>query len=90
MNECFVHIPGVGQKTEYKLKKSGFHTWMDCIKNPEKLPLTKSKKHTFLEHINTSLEKIEADDINYFTKTFPISEHWRILKSYFDCYFSLP
>ncbi len=84
INKTFLHCNGIGLKTELKLKSQGFNSWEDCLANKNNLPLKGERLKIFIESLLKSKEALETNNINFFVKTFPKREHWRILAEYFN------
>ncbi len=84
IDQTFVLCPGIGPKTEYKLKSLGLASWKDCLDNPELLPFSKEKKAQFLDRLNRNLTALKNDDIDLLVSSLPTREHWRVLGTYFD------
>ena len=83
IDQTFLHCPGVGPKTEDRLKSHGFLSWQDCLDRPGELPFSHSKKETFLRVIQASLTALQKKDLAYLTGHLPPREHWRILAQFF-------
>lgn len=83
IDQTFLHCPGVGPKTESRLKALGFLCWQDCLDRLEDLPFSQSRQDKFLEVIRTSLLALQKQDLAYLTTALPPREHWRILA---DCF----
>ena len=84
----FIHIPGIGGKTERKIWEAGIHTWDDW---QEQLPpdLSASKKNL----INYHLDKYRQQDTGqpeFYAALLPASQYWRLFPhfrektAYFD------
>ncbi|MBU3914766.1 ribonuclease H-like domain-containing protein [bacterium] len=84
INQTFVHCPGIGLKTENRLKSLGFDTWEDCLNRPEDIPFRTEKKKLFLDLLSESQEALKNHDISYFVSKLPTKEHWRILGTYYQ------
>ncbi|MBT3225055.1 MAG: ribonuclease H-like domain-containing protein [Deltaproteobacteria bacterium] len=84
IDQTFLHCPGVGPKTENRLKTLGFLCWQDCLARPEELPFSDSRKEQFLAVIQASLTALQKQDLAYLTTCLPPREHWRILAQHFS------
>ncbi|MFC1762605.1 ribonuclease H-like domain-containing protein [Planctomycetota bacterium] len=82
--ETFLHVPGVGPKTEAKMRAVGYETWQSVLQRPDDLPLGSRTSQTLLEALACSLKALLQEDIAYFINCFPTKEQWRILAAYFD------
>ncbi len=83
IDECFLHIPGIGEKTSARLKDLGFTSWQQCVDNPGLLPFNGNKRKNFIRGIEDSQKALEESDIEYLVDAYPIKEHWRILAEFF-------
>lgn len=83
IDETFLHISGIGPKTEAKLKQLGIINWGECLKKKELLPFTESKKSVFISKVEESIFELDKNNIRFFVNNFPKKEHWRILGKYF-------
>ena len=83
INQTFLHCPGIGLKTEERLKASGFECWQDCLNHPELLPFKGNKQKQFLLEIEKSQLALKNHDLGYLVEALPTREHWRILGEYF-------
>jgi uncharacterized protein len=84
INQTFVQCPGIGPKTDKKLKSLGLTSWEDCLSRPERLPFSEEKRKQFLQHLKQNLSALQSDDISHLVTSLPTREHWRILGTYFD------
>jgi len=80
----FLHLNGVGPVTEERLRTSGVTSWVHLLEQPYTLCLSPRRQARVLEHLQESLRALEEDDIAFFVKQFPVSEHWRILARYLE------
>ncbi len=84
IDKTFVHCPGIGPKTEERIKKTGIKSWGECLSKQTDLPFSGNKKAAFLQQIDRSITALNNNDIDYLVSAFPIKEHWRILGEYFS------
>ena len=84
IDQTFIHCPGIGPKTEERLKSLGLHCWSDCLQTPDSLPFGGQKRDKFLEQLEASRIALKENNIKYLVKHLPSREHWRILATYFD------
>ncbi len=80
---CFRHLTGIGPRTAEALSGCGFATWEDCMANENTLPFNGKRRKRFLAEVSESASALGANDIRYFTSSFPAAEQWRILNDYF-------
>lgn len=83
IDRTFIHCPGIGPKTDRRLKSLGFQCWQDCLDRHTELPMSGSLRQRFLEMIRDSLEALKQEDLTFLSTHLPPREHWRILGRYF-------
>ncbi|MBI5557739.1 MAG: ribonuclease H-like domain-containing protein [Deltaproteobacteria bacterium] len=78
----FLHIPGIGEKTEKTIWDSGIHYWEQWrAPFPERLPPAKIK------HITFYLEYFRAQGNNsarFYANLLPTNHHWRLFPHFRD------
>lgn len=77
----FIHIKGVGKKTESSLWKQGILTWEDLLSDQNKVKLSKLLKKRAVETIKESSQRLTVYDEAYF-KYFPRKDNWRLYKEF--------
>jgi uncharacterized protein YprB with RNaseH-like and TPR domain/predicted nuclease with RNAse H fold len=76
----FQHIRGIGKKTELSLWKKGIINWEKYVKlNGKQLPLFKSDS---TDPVKSSITAFNEGNIDYFAKTLPRSEFYRVALTY--------
>jgi uncharacterized protein len=83
IDECFIHLDGIGEKTSEKLKELGFINWQQCMDNSDSLPFNGKKRDKFIQKVQDSQRAVEESDIDYLVNSYPVKEHWRILAEFF-------
>ncbi len=84
LQNTFLHVPGIGPKTERILWKSGLLTWDDVLDGIEKsvLPPTRAKR---LAHVlPSSKDALRRRDVRFFTRLLPRAYWWRLLPEFLD------
>ena len=77
LTSSFIHIPGVGPKTESHIWQRGVRTWADFLRQPSAAGLTALKTHHIAEVAATSVERLKEEDHRYFATMLQSREHWR-------------
>ncbi len=80
LKHTFLHIQGIGQKTEERLWDAGIHEWEDF-----KFPFPPKMSGGKADFVRGHLEKSKAnlsDNPAYFAKTLPTNQHWRLFPHY--------
>ncbi len=83
LNNTFIHIPGIGTKTEERLWDSGIIDW-DSFKEPYPIKLSQNKTDHIERFIQGSREHFEKGDPNYFENLLPANQHWRMFPEFRD------
>ncbi len=84
----FVHIQGIGRKTELRLWSSGYLTWFDLLKSRPPFFSQESYEEIRL-HLNESL--LNLNNPGYFARLFKKSEYWRLYghKAFKPCFLDI-
>lgn len=77
LESTFIHIEGIGAKTEQKLWSAGALTWADYTDCAESLRLSALQRLRLDEMVAESLRRLEARDYAWFAENLPQREHWR-------------
>ena len=74
----FIHLPGIGPKTERNLWDEGILTWDDFLE--ARLPLTRlhSRHGLFRSELAECEKRLQDADSSYFRRTIPSREGWRM------------
>jgi len=81
LEHTFIHIPGIGRKTEKLLWRKGITTWQQFLE--KKQPVFSSERDQVVRgFLAASLE--HRQDIHFFRKLLPSSETWRLFKAFRD------
>jgi uncharacterized protein YprB with RNaseH-like and TPR domain len=81
LKNTFVHIPGLGLKSEQRFWCSGIHSWEDLLRGY--LTHFSQKKTDFLKRgIEESLEHLSRNNPNYFGDRLPSNQSWRIFPEF--------
>ncbi|MDP2647469.1 MAG: ribonuclease H-like domain-containing protein [Desulfobacterales bacterium] len=81
IKNTFLHIPGIGPKTEQRLWNSGIHSWDDFTAD-RMVHLPQSR----IDAINTVLEEsrhhIKSGNLSYFSDRLAANQHWRFFPEF--------
>lgn len=83
LDRTFVHVPGVGRKTERELWKLGIRSWSDAAKLSA-LPLRQRTIERLQEYIPRSQQALKARDAAFFSHLSHIGEAWRLFEAFSD------
>ena len=84
LKHTFLHVPGVGPKTELKLWEKGIFCWEDYLENPGRSGLNRGAKLNLDEFIEGSLKAVKCSDALFFEHLLPKREIWRIYPEFRD------
>jgi uncharacterized protein YprB with RNaseH-like and TPR domain/predicted nuclease with RNAse H fold len=76
--ETFVHLAGIGLKTESRLWRSGVGSWDDLGRT------RLARRPAVAEGINRSKRALVTPDLGYFFEALPPSERWRTYADFRD------
>jgi uncharacterized protein len=81
LKNTFCHIPSVGARSEYRLWEDGIHSWSH-IRNLSSIGLSPVRIYHIQKHIEKSQKHLTENKINFFNKTLPSREHWRLFPEF--------
>jgi uncharacterized protein YprB with RNaseH-like and TPR domain len=78
VENSFIPIEGVGERTERKLWRSGVHTWDDFDGSvPGPVPAVRVESF-----IDTARDRLSAGDAAFFAEQFPAGCEWRLYENF--------
>jgi uncharacterized protein YprB with RNaseH-like and TPR domain len=77
----FIHIPGIGPKTERRIWQQGILTWEQCLHCKE-TPFSPARNAFIRRHLEESLEN--RDNILFFRDRLSSADLWRVFGSFKD------
>jgi uncharacterized protein YprB with RNaseH-like and TPR domain len=81
LKNTFLHIPGLGLKSEQRIWSSGIHSWDDLLRG--NLAFFSQKRTDLLKRgIDESLEHLSRNNPNYFGERLPSNQSWRIFPEF--------
>jgi len=83
LEKTFLHIPGIGAKTELELWQSGIRTWQDLggfFTRP--VAMSCGLRRRLEEHIPQSIDAMRRKDANFFTRLSGLGEGWRLFPEF--------
>ncbi len=84
LRETFVHIPGVGYRTEERLWRSGIRNWDDFASARRPSRLARRLAARIEEELARSTDALRRGRHRYFARTLPPREHWRAWSEFRD------
>jgi hypothetical protein len=89
VENSFIPVRGVGEKTERRLWRQGVREWDDFHPDVDGVgPTTAERIEAFIEEARPHLDE---RDSAYFSRTFPDGERWRLYETFRDdaCFFDI-
>ena len=80
LETTYIHITGVGRRTERAIHKERLIDWRSFLKAPP--PINPRKKRLILKSLPESLTALKRGDITYFSRRLSPGEHWRLLDAF--------
>ncbi|MFB3880324.1 MAG: ribonuclease H-like domain-containing protein [Armatimonadota bacterium] len=77
LTSTFVHIAGIGPKTEAHIWEQGLNTWEAFLRDPSAAGLSAVKTQRIAHGAAESVERLKAHDHRYFATALQPREHWR-------------
>jgi len=78
LKNTFIHIPGIGYKTESKLWKNRILTWEDYLRDSHRIGLFGRRKDKIEACITDSRHHLARGDYQFFASSVPKREVWRV------------
>ncbi len=78
----FVHLPGVGPRTERRLWRAGVQTWFDFLDRGSAGIMGPAREAEAQGALRQDLDR--ADDPAWLARRFPPAEHWRLFRHFQD------
>ena len=77
LENTFVHVPGIGPRTERSLWEQGVLTWGQALECACPVGFSAARWGASCELLEQSLRSLRRRDHRYFAGSLPSSEHWR-------------
>lgn len=85
LKNTFLHVPGVGPKTERKLWERRIFSWTEFLKNERKIPgLSSNGVDKIGEYLLDSMEAVKRNNVEFFAESLPRREWWRLYSEFRD------
>jgi len=81
LKNTFIHVPGLGIKSEQRIWSSGVHCWDDLLSRNLKCFHLK-RADTLKRYIEDSVEHLSKQDPNYFSDRLSSNQTWRIFPEF--------
>jgi len=83
LKNTFLHIPGIGIKTEKQLWNSGVQRWEDITRDCP-VRFSTAKLDSITRYLGASHHHLQSNHPNYFSDLLPASLHWRFFPEFRD------
>jgi uncharacterized protein len=86
LRNTFVHIPGIGLKTEQSLWDGGICSWdIFCDSTAPVLPFGKRKSETLRSYLDTCRDQLHCCNPHFFAGSLPSQLLWRLFPDFRHC-----
>ena len=84
LRNTFLHVPGVGPKTERKLWAGGIRTWEDFLSESKKTGMTPGMAKKTEKCLKKSVSCCEKGDYQFLREMMPPGIHWRAYREFVE------
>ena len=81
LKNTFIHVPGLGIKSEQRIWSSGIYSWED-LSGKEATCFSPYKREIVKQCIEESIEHLSRGNPNYFGNLLPSNQFWRIFPEF--------
>src|SRR3989304_4132956 len=81
LRNTFLHIPGVGPKTERNIWTGGIHSWDDLLREGS-AHFSPMKRDIINQCLEDSLSQLATGNPKPFAETIPANQHWRLFPEF--------
>ena len=83
LRHTFLHIPGIGPKTEQGFWAAGVQNW-DAFSKDATLKLSASKRQTIADALIESRRQLDRCNPDFFASRMPAGQQWRLFAAFRD------
>ena len=84
IENSFIFLEKIGEKTEKNLWNNNIHSWHDFLNNKTILGVSRARKIIYDLHLTKALKNLKVNNADYFTHSFPRQHHWRLFDKFKD------
>jgi uncharacterized protein YprB with RNaseH-like and TPR domain len=84
LKNTFLHIPGIGYKTEERLWRTGFASWQDYQERCDLCRLPALNPAFMLSCLEDSARALANNDARHFEQCLPSAESWRLYRDFYN------
>ncbi|MCJ7493794.1 MAG: ribonuclease H-like domain-containing protein [Deltaproteobacteria bacterium] len=81
LKNTFIHIPGLGIKSEKRIWSFGIHSWDDLLKSDLSF-FSSAKRDAHKRSIEDSIEHLSNKNVHYFSGHLPHNQYWRFFPEF--------
>ena len=81
LKNTFLHVPGLGIKTEQRIWNSGIHCWGDLLRQ-DPVHFSTKKREVLKRSIEESIEHLSNGNPHFFGDRLPSNQFWRIFAEF--------
>ena len=81
LKNTFLHISGLGIKTEQRIWAAGIHSWDDLLREGLRRASPR-RRDIFKQGMEESIEQLSVKNPNYFGERLPSNQFWRIFPEF--------
>lgn len=81
LERTFIHIPGIGPKTESEIWELGICTWEEFLKHPSHV-LSKTRDPLIRQYLRDS--QVRRSEIDFFSERLSARDMWRLFSAFRD------
>ncbi len=81
LKNTFIHVPGLGIKSEQRIWSSGIHSWEDLLRGNLRC-FSLKRADTLKQSIEQSLEHLSRRNPKYFGDLLPSNQFWRFFPEF--------
>lgn len=82
LTSTYVHLSGIGDKTERELWRQGATDWTIFLHDPDRWKLTGMRRATLELGVDRSLRALDTGHYQYFAQTLPPDKRWRAFSEF--------
>lgn len=83
LRQTFLHIPGIGPKTEQGFWAAGVHDWNAFFDNVS-LKIPTSRRMAISDALTESMHQLELKNPDFFARCMPAGQQWRLFNEFRD------
>jgi len=82
LHKSFIHVQGIGYRTECRLWGQGADCWQTYLSDPTRFRVPRSRRALMLDTVASSPRALARGDYRFFQQRLPQREHWRALTAF--------